>query len=59
MHVELCRRDVNLLSDILADYLDLTAIYNNELIQEPHRREEIVSNIEKQKDNPLLNIFEG
>ena len=37
----------------------LPTIYNNELIQEPHRREEIISNIEKQKDNLLLNILGG
>jgi len=35
----------------------LAALYENELIEEPHRREEIISNIEKQKDNLLVNIL--
>jgi hypothetical protein len=34
----------------------LTAIYEDELIEEPHRREIFISNIERQKDNLLLNI---
>jgi hypothetical protein len=34
----------------------LTAIYEDELIEAPHRREIIISNIERQKDNLLLNI---
>jgi hypothetical protein len=34
----------------------LTAIYEDELIEEPHQREIIISNIELQKDNLLLNI---
>jgi hypothetical protein len=34
----------------------LTAIYEDELIEEPLRREIIISNIERQKDNLLLNI---
>jgi hypothetical protein len=34
----------------------LTAIYEDELIEEPDRREIIISNIERQKDNLLLNI---
>jgi len=35
----------------------LAALYENELIEEPHRREEIISNIEKQVDNLLENIL--
>jgi hypothetical protein len=35
----------------------LTAIYNNELVEEPERRETIISNIESQKDNLLVNIL--
>jgi hypothetical protein len=35
----------------------LAAIYEDELIEEPYRREEIISNIEKQTDNLLENIL--
>jgi hypothetical protein len=35
----------------------LTALYEDELIEEPHRREIIISNIEKQKDILLVNIL--
>jgi hypothetical protein len=35
----------------------LTAIYEDELIEEPQRRETIISNIERQKDNLLVNIL--
>ena len=35
----------------------LTALYEDELIEEPHRREIIISNIERQKDNLLVNIL--
>jgi hypothetical protein len=35
----------------------LTAIYEDELIQEPHRRETIIENIEKQKEQLLINIL--
>jgi hypothetical protein len=35
----------------------LTAIYNNELVEEPKRREIIISNIERQKDLLLINIL--
>jgi len=35
----------------------LTAIYEDELIEEPQRRETIVENIERQKDNLLVNIL--
>ena len=35
----------------------LTALYEDELIEEPHRREIILSNIERQKDNLLVNIL--
>jgi hypothetical protein len=35
----------------------LTAIYNNELVEEPERREIIISNIERQKDLLLINIL--
>jgi hypothetical protein len=36
----------------------LTAIYNNELVEEPERREIIISNIERQKDLLLINILD-
>jgi len=35
----------------------LTAIYNNELVEEPERREIIISNIDRQKDLLLINIL--
>ena len=35
----------------------LTAIYDNELIEEPKRRKTIISNIERQKDKLLVNIL--
>ena len=35
----------------------LTALYENELIEEPHRREIIISNIERQKELLLINIL--
>jgi len=35
----------------------LTAIYNNELVEEPERRETIIENIEKQKEQLLVNIL--
>jgi hypothetical protein len=35
----------------------LRAIYNNELVEEPERREIIISNIEQQKDLLLINIL--
>jgi hypothetical protein len=35
----------------------LTAIYEDELIEEPHRRETIVENIERQKEQLLVNIL--
>jgi malate synthase len=35
----------------------LTAIYNNELVEEPERREIIISNIQRQKDLLLINIL--
>ena len=35
----------------------LTAIYNNELVEEPERREIIINNIERQKDLLLINIL--
>ncbi|MGC2573085.1 MAG: hypothetical protein WA364_16360 [Candidatus Nitrosopolaris sp.] len=35
----------------------LTAIYDDELIEEPKRRKTIISNIERQKDNLLVNIL--
>jgi hypothetical protein len=35
----------------------LTAIYEDELVEEPQRRETIISNIESQKDNLLVNIL--
>jgi hypothetical protein len=35
----------------------LTAIYEDELTEEPKRRNTIVSNIERQKDNLLVNIL--
>jgi hypothetical protein len=35
----------------------LTAIYNNELVEEPERREIIINNIEKQKELLLINIL--
>ena len=35
----------------------LTAIYEDELIEEPMRRETIVENIERQKEQLLVNIL--
>jgi hypothetical protein len=35
----------------------LAAIYEDELIEEPHRRETIISNIERQKELLLENIL--
>jgi hypothetical protein len=35
----------------------LTAIYNNELVEEPERREIIINNIERQKELLLINIL--
>ncbi|MGC2575901.1 MAG: hypothetical protein WA364_30735 [Candidatus Nitrosopolaris sp.] len=35
----------------------LSALYENELIEEPQRREEIISNIYKQTDTLLVNIL--
>jgi hypothetical protein len=35
----------------------LTTIYEDELIEEPHRRETIISNIERQKEQLLVNIL--
>jgi hypothetical protein len=35
----------------------LTAIYEDELIQEPQRRETIIENIERQKEQLLVNIL--
>jgi hypothetical protein len=35
----------------------LTAIYEDELIEEPQHRETIISNIEKQKELLLINIL--
>ena len=35
----------------------LTAIYEDELIEEPHRRENIIENIERQKEQLLVNIL--
>jgi hypothetical protein len=35
----------------------LTAIYEDELIEEPHRREIIISNIEQQKELLLENVL--
>jgi len=35
----------------------LTALYEDDLIEEPHRRETIISNIEKQKELLLVNIL--
>ena len=35
----------------------LAAIYEDELIEEPHRRETIISNIERQKEQLLVNIL--
>jgi hypothetical protein len=35
----------------------LTAIYEDELIEEPERREIIIENIEKQKEQLLINIL--
>jgi hypothetical protein len=35
----------------------LTAIYNNELVEELERRETIINNIERQKELLLINIF--
>jgi hypothetical protein len=35
----------------------LTAIYEGELIEEPQRRETIIENIERQKEQILVNIL--
>jgi len=35
----------------------LTALYEDELIQEPQRREAIIENIERQKGQLLVNIL--
>ncbi|MFZ0222602.1 MAG: hypothetical protein WAM42_13040 [Candidatus Nitrosopolaris sp.] len=35
----------------------LTAIYNNELVEEPERREIIISDIERQKELLFTNIL--
>ncbi len=35
----------------------LAAIYEDELIEEPQRRETIISNIERQKEQLLVNIL--
>ena len=35
----------------------LTAIYKDELIEEPQRRENIIENIERQKEQLLVNIL--
>jgi hypothetical protein len=35
----------------------LTAIYEDELIEEPQRRETIIENIETQKEQLLVNIL--
>jgi hypothetical protein len=35
----------------------LTAIYEDELVEEPQRRETIIENIERQKEQPLVNIL--
>ncbi|MGB8937877.1 MAG: hypothetical protein WCC17_22535 [Candidatus Nitrosopolaris sp.] len=35
----------------------LTAIYEDELIEEPHRRETLIENIERQKEQLLINIL--
>ncbi len=35
----------------------LTAIYEDELIEEPQHRETIISNIESQKEQLLVNIL--
>jgi hypothetical protein len=35
----------------------LTAIYEDELIEEPKRRETIIENIERQKEQLLVNIL--
>jgi len=35
----------------------LTAIYEDELIEEPERRETIIQNIERQKEQLLVNIL--
>ena len=35
----------------------LTAIYEDELIVEPHRRETVIENIERQKEQLLINIL--
>jgi hypothetical protein len=35
----------------------LTAIYEDELIEEPPRRETIIENIERQKEQLLVNIL--
>ena len=35
----------------------LAALYEDELIEEPHRRDTIISNIDQQKDQLLVNIL--
>jgi hypothetical protein len=35
----------------------LTAIYEDELVEEPERRETIIENIERQKEQLLVNIL--
>ena len=35
----------------------LTAIYEDELVEEPERRENIIENIERQKEQLLVNIL--
>jgi len=35
----------------------LTAIYEDELIEDPRRRETIIENIERQKEHLLVNIY--
>jgi DNA-binding TFAR19-related protein (PDSD5 family) len=35
----------------------LAALYEDELIEEPHRRETIIENIERQKEQLLVNIL--
>jgi hypothetical protein len=36
----------------------LTATYEDELIEEPHRRETIIENIQRQKEQLLVNILD-
>jgi hypothetical protein len=40
-----------------SDCIILTAIYEDELIEEPQRRESIIENIERQKEQLLVNIL--